>query len=112
MHATDPLRMLKSLAYQLATNVPEMRATYTSMNSESVSKISRLEEAFLELLLQPIQVRQKAVLLSRFQTKSYIHSDICSLMDRAGLQEYLEGSQAPGGPNDNRVNSQKSRDAR
>ncbi|GLC35175.1 hypothetical protein PLESTB_000562600 [Pleodorina starrii] len=52
---TDPLRMLKSLAYQLATNVPEMRPIYTSMPSDSVSKISRLEEAFLELLLQPIQ---------------------------------------------------------
>ena len=48
--------MIKSLAYQLATNLPEMRAIYTSMPSESVSKVSRLEEAFLELLLQPIQV--------------------------------------------------------
>ncbi|GFR45284.1 hypothetical protein Agub_g6392, partial [Astrephomene gubernaculifera] len=52
---TDPLRMLKSLAYQLATNVPEMRPIYTSMPSESVSKISRLEEAFMELLQRPIQ---------------------------------------------------------
>lgn len=49
--------MLKSLAYQLATNVPEMRAIYTTMPSESVSKVSRLEEAFIELLQQPIQVR-------------------------------------------------------
>ncbi|GLC68494.1 hypothetical protein PLESTF_000698500, partial [Pleodorina starrii] len=63
---TDPLRMLKSLAYQLATNVPEMRPIYTSMPSDSVSKISRLEEAFLELLQRPIQ-------------------------------DYLEGSQLPGG---------------
>ncbi|GLI70609.1 hypothetical protein VaNZ11_015539, partial [Volvox africanus] len=52
---TDPMRMLKSLAYQLATNVPEMRPMYTSMPSDSVSKISRLDEAFLELLQRPIQ---------------------------------------------------------
>jgi hypothetical protein len=57
--------MLRSLAYQLATNVPEMRPIYTSMPSESVSKISRLEEAFLELLLQPIQVGGRAERVTR-----------------------------------------------
>ena len=58
---SDPMRMLQSLAHQLATRIPALRDTYLA-SSDTIAqavKGGKLEEAFKQLLLKPLRQLDK-----------------------------------------------------
>ena len=61
MARRDPMRMLQSLAHQLATRIPALRDTYLA-SSDTIAqavKGGKLEEAFKQLLLKPLRQLDK-----------------------------------------------------
>lgn len=51
----DPVRMIKSLAYQLAVAIPALRAFYNELEQETIDSLQEVDDAFAVLLRDPLQ---------------------------------------------------------
>eukprot|EP00198_Chlamydomonas_reinhardtii_P013244 XP_001702581.1 predicted protein [Chlamydomonas reinhardtii] len=85
----DPVRMIKSIAFQLAEKLPEVRAVLLGLDVKAVAALQEPEKAFQMLLLQPLVAFQGALLQGRASTSQPILILIDALDEADPLEQQL-----------------------
>ncbi|PNH07715.1 Vegetative incompatibility protein HET-E-1 [Tetrabaena socialis] len=90
----EPIRIIKSLAFQLAERIPGMGEQLLHLNAEAVARMTEVEQAFTKLLLQPLQVLEEQTQ----QRPVVLLIDALDEADPPGLQLALTNGGKPTGP--------------
>ncbi|PNH07719.1 hypothetical protein TSOC_005803 [Tetrabaena socialis] len=90
----EPIRIIKSLAFQLAERIPCMGEQLLHLDAEEVARMREVEQAFTKLLLQPLQnLKQQTQ-----QRPVVLLIDALDEADPPGLQLALTNGGKPTGP--------------
>ncbi|PNH02254.1 Vegetative incompatibility protein HET-E-1, partial [Tetrabaena socialis] len=90
----EPIRIIKSLAFQLAERIPDMGKQLLHLDAEEVAMMTEVEQAFTELLLQPLQALKQQTQ----QRPVVLLIDALDEADPPGLQRALINGGKPTGP--------------
>ncbi|PNH02253.1 Vegetative incompatibility protein HET-E-1, partial [Tetrabaena socialis] len=90
----EPIRIIKSLAFQLAERIPGMGEQLLHLNAEAVARMTEVEQAFTELLLWPLKVLEQQTQ----QRPVVLLIDALDEADPPGLQLALTEGGKPTGP--------------